>query len=345
MEARKADLPDEAALEGPGTAFVGKERSGAGMNGGLLHTFDALNPQKAQSAALCSSTPVRQRSSTEGSATAMAPNGSAADTPDIEKPAPFEVRIMQTANAPRLPSQMEMPPAKRTSKRPEVPNIVRVMSSRETYPSTRSIGINTELSMPKNMPDDPSGLVWRPLLEQLSAVQKSSLLAALQQDQLHQEEASKVGSCCGKSKDQADAQPSLDFDARVPAFSTFYGRPSVPAQPNLQPSPLTPAEGLLAIDHFVNEAQQLEPAFWQGLFDVPGCSLPGVACQCGDGCTCAGCQTHVNNGMQVAAADLERMDFVHDKPPREHPSWCCDTRIQHEQSIARLTSPPMPVPP
>lgn len=83
-------------------------------------------------------------------------------------------------------------------------------------------------------------------------------------------------------------------------------------------------------DHYEEE---FDPEYFNSLFDVPGCALPGVQCRCGDGCSCEGCQTHRDNHDKVAMEDFARMDFSSTRRTREHPAGCCDTRSIHAQAV------------
>lgn len=198
--------------------------------------------------------------------------------------------------------------------------------------STRSIGINTDPLPPGLWPTD---LFQDPVWMQTS---NSNLFPAPKltpQNQSGQAPAFE----CPKVRHMPiqdipfDRSNLTESTAPVPTFSTFY-HASMPM--NLEASNLVQQpEGMLAIDHFADreddEEEDFDSDYWDKLFDVPGCALPGVQCRCGDGCSCQGCQTHKDNADNIAFDSFKRMDFsAAAKPPGQHPPGCCDTRSLHQ---------------
>ncbi|BFZ54227.1 hypothetical protein PYCC9005_001260 [Savitreella phatthalungensis] len=218
-------------------------------------------------------------------------------------------------------------------------------------PTSRTIGVNTEALPAGIWPADPFEV------------------PAWQQAQRNAE----ASACCPKVRDMP--LKDLPFDAQnlaastaynhdedeedlhnVPAFSVFYGtgihkdNDSPPDEHELLAAidHATLPEGVRALEPDYDDAaaaMEFDPAFWDKLMEVPGCSIPGVQCKCGDGCSCAGCQTHTDNAPHVAAAELERMDVSTEsnakRPARQHPPGCCDTRDLHKrvkQHVAREAS-------
>ena len=196
--------------------------------------------------------------------------------------------------------------------------------------STRSIGTNTDALPPGVWPEDPWEVpVW--MTSRPDNVDTTSV-------------------CCPKVKDMplknlpfdtddlAPATSSNDVQV-VPQYTVYYGGPQ---------DAIAPPDQGVSVHHYQNDTAnpvpssseesefQFDQGFWDKLMEVPGCSLPGVQCRCGDDCSCSGCQTHRDNGGNVAAAEIARMGVDDDdgsggkRAPREHPAGCCDTRSLHE---------------
>lgn len=208
-------------------------------------------------------------------------------------------------------------------------------SSASISRSTRSIGINTDPLPPNIWPKD--------LFSVPEYMRNTTYRDQFQMRQNNIDHNQQVQTC-PKVKDMS--LDNLNFDrysltestAPVPSFSTFYN-PQHHQIPNTNASDPT-ASGptdMLAIDHFSNH-DQFDTDYWDQLFDVPGCSLPGVQCRCGENCSCSGCQTHKNNTDNVTFADFERLEFGEQvRKPREHPSTCCDTRSLHDPAVPQVS--------
>ena len=203
------------------------------------------------------------------------------------------------------------PPVSHVTSRPKIARTTSISRS------TRSIGVNTESLPPGIWPED---LFEVPQWQQAQRAAERNLQV--------------VTNHCPMAKDMSFRQ--LGFDPNdlasstnpMPSYSTFYRGQS------------EGGNNSMAIDHFVPD-NAVDPAFLEALFDVPGCSLPGVACQCGEGCSCVGCQTHKDNQDNITFADFDRMDFSSSVlPPRPHPATCCDTRIMHEHGSVAMQPPP-----
>ena len=184
--------------------------------------------------------------------------------------------------------------------------------------STRSIGTNTEPLPPGIWPDDPFEVPHWMQIHRESEEEHPSVEAATSARQ----------HCCPKVKDMPlqdlgfDPSGLTNATAPVPLFSTFYK----PGLGGTDPHMDSKDDPVMAIDHY---SEEFDPEYFDALFDVPGCSLPGVQCRCGDDCSCAGCQTHKDNLDRVTFAEFERMDVQVQAKGREHPPDCCDTRSIH----------------
>lgn len=186
--------------------------------------------------------------------------------------------------------------------------------------STRSIGINTEPLPPGIWPENLFEVPeWQSAARNKAPVDAAELTSTL------------IDPC-----PRASHMPfrALGFDPYdlaastnpVPNFSAIYQ-----GQRPVARTAGSAVADTVTMDHYVQEeTHELDTDYLEALFDVPGCSLPGVACRCGDGCSCAGCQTHKNNTDNVTFAEFDRMDVANAPlPPRPHPEDCCDTRSIH----------------
>ncbi|CCG82665.1 protein of unknown function [Taphrina deformans PYCC 5710] len=195
----------------------------------------------------------------------------------------------------------------------------------------RTIGTNTDPIPPGIWPDD---LSMTPTFMQRSPAQE------LETVDTDDSKTATTSHCCPKAKDMPlkDLAPSqynlTDSTTPMPIFSTFYTTSNDTSTAQQGESSSEPK--LISVDHYEDD---FDPEYFESIFDVPGCSLPGVQCRCGEDCSCAGCQTHKDNTDKVTFRDFENMDFSADEKVRLHPASCCDTRSSHVHDHESMAGP------
>ncbi len=127
--------------------------------------------------------------------------------------------------------------------------------------TVRSIGINTDPL--------PTGIFPKDLFQPLTLTPDASALNG-------------VGDLSGNPGTLPLFNPapntivkSLPSDHQIPLYSSYYGFPST------EMGEIPPESGPV-LDHYSHSQSHLDfdQGYWNNLFDVPGCSLPGVICQC-----------------------------------------------------------------
>lgn len=247
-----------------------------------------------------------------------------------EIPVGDQEQTFNNAYYPGQTSWQTFAPEQETSR----PRKIQRRGSSSISKTTRSIGTNTEPLPPGIWPED---LFTLPEFMKSADVHYSP-------SNNRAPKASPVPYCCPKAKDMplkdlgVDQYNLTDSTTPVPTFSTFYAPTFSSASDNGGTGPAD--SKLLSVDHY---ADDFDSEYFESLFDVPGCSLPGVQCRCGDGCSCAGCRTHKDNADHVAFGDFERMDFEEGVKAREHPAGCCDTRELHNHAHTVSHGVPAPI--